>query len=110
MKKKYMLSWMGSIYFIYMSEQLSSSQEVLESSLEINPERQKAILSSFEELFRNPDFVAKLQTKIQNLWDPVQEKILSANLNHILRHEDDIEKVHTQTHARLDRLMDTIQA
>lgn len=50
-----------------MSEQLSSSQEVLESSLEINPERQKAILSSFEELFRNPDFVAKLQTKIQNL-------------------------------------------
>ena len=101
---------MGSIYFISMTETLSSSRENTEASLEINPEEQKAIISSFEELFQNPDFVTKLQAKIADLWDPVQEKILSSNLNHILRHESDIEKVHMTTHARLERLMDTIQA
>ncbi len=102
---------MGSIYFLYMSiDTPISSLDTLDQTPEITPEIQKNILSSFEELFHNKDFVAQLQDKIQTLDDPVQQKILKENLNHILRHDDDIGKVHNTTHARLDRLMDTIKA
>jgi hypothetical protein len=70
---------------------------------------EKGIVTSFHELFADPDFVEKLRQSVGKMGDHTKEMLANATINRITRLEHGIEKIHDTTHTRLERLLHEVE-